>query len=99
MGDPGKILILESVLNVIKEENLLKRVEESGKVLKSGLLQLEKEFPELISAVRGRGTFLAFNSSSPKLQGQILSGLKKKGKIFISFYLSYLFYLLLEVFV
>lgn len=79
MGDPGKILILEGVLNVIKEENLLKNVEESGKVLYSGLLQLEKEFPNLIDSVRGRGTFLAFNASSTKLQGDILSGLKRKG--------------------
>ncbi|XP_075220509.1 4-aminobutyrate aminotransferase [Lycorma delicatula] len=79
MGDPGKIIILEAILDIIKKENLLQTVEETGKVLTSGLKELEKEFPELINSVRGRGTFLAFNASSMKLQGQILAGLKKKG--------------------
>ncbi|XP_039292779.1 4-aminobutyrate aminotransferase, mitochondrial [Nilaparvata lugens] len=79
MGDPGKILILEAIVNVIEKENLLKNVEATGKVLYDGILQLEKEFPEVINSTRGRGTFLAFDAASTKAQGQILTGLKNKG--------------------
>lgn len=79
MGDPGKLLILEEALNVIKKENLLAVVEKSGNVLKSGIKQLEKEHSNVINSTRGRGTFLAFNAASPKLRDEIVAKLKRKG--------------------
>ncbi|XP_050345699.1 4-aminobutyrate aminotransferase, mitochondrial [Nymphalis io] len=79
MGDPGKLLLLEKVLEVIKNENLISVVNESGKVLKKGLHELENEFPNLINSVRGRGTFLSFNSPTTKCRDQINSDLKKNG--------------------
>ena len=79
MGDPGKLLILEACLNVIRNDKLLEVVEKSGRRLKCGLLELEKEKSHLMSATRGRGTFLAFTAATPKLRDEILAKLKQKG--------------------
>ena len=79
MGDPGKLMILEAVLKVIEKERLLKNVNETGHILKTGLLQLEQMFPNLINSVRGRGTFLAVNCASDQLRDKILYKLKQKG--------------------
>lgn len=79
MGDPGKLIILEKILDVIKEDNLLRNVEKTGKKLRQDLLQLEKEFPQLLNSVRGRGTFLAVNCANTKLRDDILGKLKQKG--------------------
>nr|XP_023027354.1 4-aminobutyrate aminotransferase, mitochondrial-like [Leptinotarsa decemlineata] len=79
LGDPGKLYLLESFLNVLNRENLLDQVNKSGARLKNGLHSLENEFPSLINSVRGRGTFLAFNATSVGLRDQIVAALKKKG--------------------
>lgn len=81
MGDPGKVLILERVIKVIKEQCLLDQVNATGKVLKSGLHELEKEFPHLLHSVRGRGTFLAVNATKAELRDDIVKKIKQKGNI------------------
>ncbi|XP_026758126.2 4-aminobutyrate aminotransferase, mitochondrial [Galleria mellonella] len=81
MGDPGKLILLERVLKVIKEDNLISLVNKSGKVLKDGLHQIEKEFPNLVNSVRGRGTFLSFNSCNTETRDKINNNLKKNGVI------------------
>lgn len=79
MGDPGKILMLEEVLKVIKQENLLDQVQKSGKILKNGLLELEKEYSTIINSTRGRGTFLAVNCKNGKTRDDIIGKLKMAG--------------------
>ncbi|KAJ3642733.1 hypothetical protein Zmor_025491 [Zophobas morio] len=79
MGDPGKLIVLESIIRIIKEQKLLDNVVTTGHRLKSGLLQLENEFPHLINSTRGRGTFLAINATNEKLRDDILKRLKAKG--------------------
>ncbi|XP_063702129.1 4-aminobutyrate aminotransferase, mitochondrial [Culicoides brevitarsis] len=79
MGDPGKLLLLEAVLNVVKRENLLDRVNKSGAKLKSGLLAAEKEFPAILNSTRGRGTFLAINCKDTKTRDNIVHRLRQKG--------------------
>lgn len=37
MGDQSKLLLLKEVIKVIQEEGLLQRVQEAGRVLLSGL--------------------------------------------------------------
>lgn len=73
------MLILEAILNVIKKENLLENVKKTGQYLKCGLLDIEKEFYDILDSTRGRGTFLAINASDGKLRDQILNNLKRKG--------------------
>uniref|UniRef100_A0A1B0BZA6 (S)-3-amino-2-methylpropionate transaminase n=1 Tax=Glossina palpalis gambiensis TaxID=67801 RepID=A0A1B0BZA6_9MUSC len=79
MGDPAKILLLEEIINVIKEDQLLEQVQKSGKVLKTGLLQLEKEYPHLVNSTRGRGTFLAIDFETPELRDTVIAQLRKWG--------------------
>lgn len=79
MGDPGKLILLENIIEIIKSQDLLSQVQKTGKRLKCGLLDLEKEFCNLINSVRGRGTFLAANAATPELRDDILKRLKQKG--------------------
>lgn len=79
VGDPGKLFLLEAFLKVVKEQNLLDQVNRSGNRLKSGLLELENEFPNLVNSTRGRGSFLAINAAKSALRDDIVARLKKKG--------------------
>ncbi|XP_044267936.1 4-aminobutyrate aminotransferase, mitochondrial-like [Tribolium madens] len=79
MGDPGKLIILETVIKVIKEQKLLENVLHTGTMLKIGLLELEKEFCYYVNSTRGRGTFLAINATDSNLRDEILTKLKAKG--------------------
>lgn len=81
MGDPGKLLLLETVLKVIEQQNLLDVVNKSGKLLKNGLMEFEREFPELLHSARGLGTFLAISAENTTLRDNILGKLKQKGTI------------------
>lgn len=79
MGDPGKILILEAILQVIKRDNLLENVKNTGNYLKSGLLEIENDYSNILNSTRGRGTFLAINFKSMELRDKVLTKLKHKG--------------------
>lgn len=78
-GDPGKLLLLEAIVEVIKRDNLLDQVNKSGAVLKKGLFDAQNEFPQILSATRGRGTFLAINAKDTKTRDNIVGGLRRKG--------------------
>lgn len=71
--------MLEEVLRVINEQNLLENVRKTGEKLKRGLLQLEKELPGVLHAVRGRGVFLAVSVPSHSVRDDILNRLKQNG--------------------
>jgi 4-aminobutyrate aminotransferase-like enzyme len=88
MGDPGKLLLLQGVIEVIKKDKLLSVVQESGKVLRKGLDELSVKFPALIHSVRGRGTFLSFTANDSKLRDKIVTNLRQKGKNTIYFYMK-----------
>ncbi|XP_068629535.1 probable 4-aminobutyrate aminotransferase, mitochondrial [Battus philenor] len=79
MGDPGKLILLEKVIKVMNEENLICNTKHTGNHLKKGLLELEKELPNVISSVRGRGTFLAFDAPTAEARDKINIDLKKNG--------------------
>lgn len=81
MGDPGKLILLEKVLKVITQNDLLMSVRCTGLKLKDGLHQLEREFPNHINSVRGRGTFLAYNAPTTELRDKINNNLKKNGEL------------------
>lgn len=78
-GDPGKVILLEAILKVIKRDNLLENVRKSGAVLKQGLLDLEREFNSILNSTRGRGTFLAINGRDGKTRDLIVGKLKQNG--------------------
>jgi 4-aminobutyrate aminotransferase/(S)-3-amino-2-methylpropionate transaminase len=64
MGDAMRSIQLRTVIDTIQKENLGQRTKEAGLVLYEGLQELSHKFPAIISNVRGRGTFLAFDCSS-----------------------------------
>ena len=78
-GDPGKVIMLEAILNTIKSDNLLDNVNKTGAFLKKGLLDLEKEYHCILNSTRGRGTFLAINAKDTKTRDTIVGRLKQKG--------------------
>lgn len=79
MGDPGKLLLLEEIVEVIKRQSLLDNVNKVGTLLKRGLLDAEREFPNILNSTRGRGTFLAINCTNTKVRDDIVNRLKQKG--------------------
>ncbi len=65
-------------LQIIEEENLVENARVVGTHFLERLLELQKEEP-MISAVRGRGLFLAFNLPSPEIRNAFWKGLFENG--------------------
>lgn len=57
-------------LEIIEEENLLENSKNMGKYLLKKLYEVKEEFPELISNVRGRGLFCAFDLPSNEIRNK-----------------------------
>jgi len=81
MGDPGKVIMLQAVLDVIRREDLLENTRVTGDVLYTNLRELENKYPHLINSTRGkdRGTYIAFNGRDAAVRDAIVDGLRKKG--------------------
>lgn len=79
MGDPAKLIMLEAVINVIQSENLLAKVEKTGAKLQAGLHGLQAKYKQLISNVRGRGTFCAFDFGDSATRDKALERLALNG--------------------
>lgn len=79
MGESSKLLLLETVLQVIREEELLERTKKVGAMLLDGLHQAQRSHPNLMSNVRGVGTFCAFDCCSPESRDALLLTLRNKG--------------------
>lgn len=80
MGDPGKTILLQTILEVIKKDNLLEQVQKSGERILSGLKELECDFPCLLHSARGRGTICAISTYKPEVRDEMLKKMRKKGK-------------------
>lgn len=79
MGDPGKMIMLEEVLKIIRRDQLLDNVKETGKVLMKGLLEYQNNYNGLIHSVRGRGTFISFDLPTTAQRDTVVNRLKNKG--------------------
>ena len=58
-------------LEIIEEENLLENVKKQGKFLMQELHNIENEFPNLISNVRGKGLFCAFDFPNSEIRNKV----------------------------
>lgn len=56
MGDPTKLLLLEEVIKVVKAENLLEKIRQTGEFMLKGMSQISMKYPALHN-VRGRGIY------------------------------------------
>ncbi|KAI4462033.1 aminotransferase [Holotrichia oblita] len=79
MGDPARLFLLEEVLNVMKTKDLIENVRKVGDRTLKGLVEITKEFPNLIHSPRGRGLLLAITAKDTKLRDAILGKMKAKG--------------------
>jgi L-lysine 6-transaminase len=65
-------------LRIIEEENLVENARVVGKYFQKALEQLQHEQP-IITAVRGRGLFIAFDLSDPKTRDEFWKGVFDRG--------------------
>ncbi|NP_001164449.1 4-aminobutyrate aminotransferase, mitochondrial isoform 2 precursor [Mus musculus] len=81
LGDPSKNLLLAEVINIIKREDLLNNVARVGKTLLTGLLDLQAQYPQFISRVRGRGTFCSFDTPDEAIRNKLILIARNKGVV------------------
>ncbi|PRP82232.1 4-aminobutyrate transaminase [Planoprotostelium fungivorum] len=79
LGDPIRALQASVIIKEIKDNHLLENVQVTGEYLKNGLEKLRSKHTDLVSNVRGVGTFLAFDLPTPELQDKFLRILRQKG--------------------
>jgi 4-aminobutyrate aminotransferase/(S)-3-amino-2-methylpropionate transaminase len=79
MGDPGKLLLLQATLDVMKKENLVARTAAAGAALTSGLRALEAKFPGIVENTRGTGTLLALDFASAELRDKTVTAARNLG--------------------
>ncbi|OQR75596.1 4-aminobutyrate aminotransferase [Tropilaelaps mercedesae] len=78
VGDPTKLLLLEEVIKVVKNEALLENICKTGDFMLNGMTDLSKKYPVLHN-VRGRGTFGAADMPTPKARDKLIKELHLKG--------------------
>lgn len=62
-----------ATIKAIKEEDLLRRSAETGAYFKAGLEQIQKEFPEVVAEVRGKGMMLGVELTREGAGGMLMS--------------------------
>lgn len=60
---------------IIEEENLVENALIMGKYLLENLVEIQNEFPELVSQARGLGLMCSFDLPSPELRTKFLKGI------------------------
>ncbi|XP_061195317.1 4-aminobutyrate aminotransferase, mitochondrial-like [Saccostrea echinata] len=79
VGDSSKIVLLRAVLDMIKEDNLLALVSDTGTHLLKGLRDIERKYPCYISNARGLGTLCALDFPNNTERDKIIHGLRNRG--------------------
>ncbi|KAG0366985.1 aminotransferase class-III-domain-containing protein [Gamsiella multidivaricata] len=79
LGDPVRAIQAKTILQEIKDKNLIKNAQETGAYLKKELHLMESQHPGTISNVRGQGTFLAFDLPSQQERDAFVVRLRQLG--------------------
>jgi len=79
VGDPHKALMLEAVVKEIKTHDLTGLSLKTGDTMLKGLKELERRFPGLWHAARGRGTFAAVDCSTVAIRDEIVTRMRSQG--------------------
>lgn len=80
MGDPGKVILLEKIIEIIERDKLLEHVQKTGEYLLCRLKEMEKEFSPIFHSARGKGTFIAITGETPQRRDELVAKLKTKGE-------------------
>jgi len=70
-------------LRVIEQENLVENARIKGDLLKKGIEELAKKYPNTISAVRGLGLLIAFDLPTREMRDQFWTGAYELGLLVI----------------
>uniref|UniRef100_A0A0K0F0C5 (S)-3-amino-2-methylpropionate transaminase n=1 Tax=Strongyloides venezuelensis TaxID=75913 RepID=A0A0K0F0C5_STRVS len=71
MGDPTKLIVLEKVVKVIKEQRLVEQAKIVGGILKTGLEDIKSRNDKILN-LRGVGTYVAFDLPTPELRDKFI---------------------------
>ena len=76
LGDPVRAILTASQNKVIKEDRLADNCRDTGAYLSEKLNAMAAKHPTLISNVRGKGTYLAFDCDTADLRNSLVSALR-----------------------
>jgi len=79
MGDPGRISLLETIIQTVHKENLIDLNKKTGDHLLQGLKDLCKTYPDVIHSARGLGTYCAFDGTDSQVRDTIATKLRNAG--------------------
>jgi 4-aminobutyrate aminotransferase/(S)-3-amino-2-methylpropionate transaminase len=79
MGEPVKLLQLQTILHVMERDSLIDVVNRAGKTLQDGLSLIAAAHPQLVQNDRGVGTFCAIDGHDAATRDKIIGGLRMKG--------------------
>jgi 4-aminobutyrate aminotransferase/(S)-3-amino-2-methylpropionate transaminase len=79
MGDPAKMLMLETVLREYKGGDLVAKAAATGEMLQAGVQALAVQHTGLIGRVRGQGTFVAWTVVNTATRDAMVNALRQKG--------------------
>jgi len=71
------------IFEIIEEENLVENAARMGDVLQNHLLELQKDFGELVSNARGRGLFCAFDLAGTKMRDNFVTTCMHNGLLIL----------------
>jgi len=85
MGDPVRALLLRETLGVVKNQELVEGVRQMEAILKNMFAKEIVPFvgkrgkSQIVTNVRGQGTFMAFDLPTPKERDQFLTTMRNEG--------------------
>lgn len=79
LGDPGKLVLLEAVIQTIRSEGLLEKTAKTGEYLLRGLKTAQSSYPDFLERARGRGTFSAVDFKTPDMRDRAIRELHRVG--------------------
>lgn len=78
LGDPIRALQLGVIHDVIRRESLLENVTITGAYLRAGIDAISRAYPDLLTSLRGSGTFLAFDLPTPAIRDRLVLLMREK---------------------
>ncbi len=70
-------------LEIIKNEGLVQAAQSNGKILKKNLYDLQNEFPNYVSNVRGEGLFCAFDLPDSTKRDTLINNIADEGALIL----------------
>jgi 4-aminobutyrate aminotransferase / (S)-3-amino-2-methylpropionate transaminase len=79
LGDPVRAMQSVVIVSQINRLDLLSNVQTTGEYLQKEMELMAQRFPDKISAVRGQGTFIAFDTPDPAARDKFVTDIRKMG--------------------